>query len=177
MRVVFEFPNPVNETSARVVAGGVVAMTTAALAADQPLIMVPLAYGFAARVLSGPRWSPLGLLATKVITPRLRVEHRFVPGPPKRLAQGCGLALSLSALVLHYGFRRKRASQLVLASLACAAGLECFLGICLACRLFPVLIRAGLVPESVCKECADVSARIRAGVTEPSGELAPGASG
>src|ERR1700735_1412356 len=102
MANIFEFPNPVNETSARVVAGGVVALTAATVALDQPWLLVPLTYGFAARVLTGPTLSPLGQLATRVVTPRLRIQHRFVPGPPKRLAQGMGLAMSASALVLHY---------------------------------------------------------------------------
>ena len=150
------FPNPVNETSARVVAGGVVAMTTATIAFDQSWILLPLTYGFAARLLTGPKLSPLGQLATKVVTPRLAVEHRFSAGPPKRLAQGMGLALSGTALVLHYGFGRKRTAKGVLAVLATAAGLEAFFGACLACRMFPMLMKLGLVPEETCEKCANI---------------------
>jgi hypothetical protein len=149
------FPNPVNETSARVVAGGVVAMSTATIALDQPWILVPLTYGFAARVLTGPKLSPLGQLATKVITPRLNVEHHFVPGPPKRLAQGVGFAMSAAALLLA-ATGRKRAAYRVLAGLLTAASLEAFFGICVACRVFPLLMRAGLIPEDVCRECGDL---------------------
>lgn len=152
----FSFPHPVNETSARLVAAGVVAMVTTAELADQPWIMFPLAYGFAARVATGPTLSPLGLLATRVVTPRLRVEHRYSPGPPKRLAQGMGLAMSATALALHYGFRRPRAARLVLAALATAAGLEAAFGLCLGCRLFELGMRSGVVPESVCEECRDI---------------------
>lgn len=152
----FSFPNPVNETSARVVAGGVVAMAATAVALDQPWLTVPLTYGFAARVATGPRLSPLGLLATRVVTPRLKVQHRFSPGPPKRLAQGMGLAMSASALVLHYRFGRTRAAKGVLAMLVGAAGLEAGFGICLACKLFALGMRAGVIPESVCRECNDI---------------------
>src|SRR4051812_30229823 len=53
----FEFPDPVNEVSARLVAGGVVAMCVAILAGQTWLIAV-LAYGFVARVLTGPTLSP-----------------------------------------------------------------------------------------------------------------------
>ncbi len=155
MASIIGFPNPVNETSARVVAGGVVTMAGATVALDQPWILVPLTYGFAARVLTGPKLSPLGLFATKVVTPRLNVEHRFVPGPPKRLAQGVGLAMSSTALVLATR-GRKRAAYRVLAGLITAAGLEAFLGFCIACRLFPLLMKAGLIPEHVCQECADI---------------------
>lgn len=173
----FSFPNPVNETSARVVAGGVVTMAAATVALDQPWLLVPLTYGFAARVATGPTLSPLGLLATRVVTPRLVHEHRFSPGPPKRLAQGLGLAMSGTALALHYGFGRKRAAYRVLGMLIVAAGLESLFGICLACRMFPLLMRIGVIPESVCKECADIwsrsgvhhdeAARPRAGAAAP----------
>jgi hypothetical protein len=160
------FPNPVNETSARVVAGGVVAMTTAPIALDQPWILVPLTYGFAARVLTGPKLSPLGQLATKVVTPRLNVEHRFVPGPPKRLAQGVGLAMSATALAL-VGAGHKRAAYRVLAGLLAAASVEAFFGFCVACRVFPLLMRAGLIPEDVCRECLDIWGRDNGDRDEP----------
>ncbi|MGD0083476.1 MAG: DUF4395 domain-containing protein [Acidimicrobiales bacterium] len=161
MASIIGFPNPVNETSARVVAGGVVAMASATVALDQPWILVPLTYGFAARVLTGPKLSPLGQLATKVVTPRLNIEHRLVPGPPKRLAQGVGLAMSGTSLVLA-ATGHKRAAYRVLAGLIGAAGLEAFFGFCIVCRLFPLLMKAGLVPEAVCEECADVWAANKA---------------
>jgi hypothetical protein len=156
---IFAFPNPVNETSARVVASGVVAMATAAALADQPWTMFPLAYGFAARVAAGPTLSPLGQLATRVVTPRLPLEHRYSPGPPKRLAQGIGLAMSATALTLHYVARRPGAARAVLGALAAAAGLEAAFGLCLGCKLFELGMRAGMVPESVCEECRDVWSR------------------
>jgi hypothetical protein len=152
----FEFPHPVNDTSARVVATGVMAMAATAALADQSWIMFPLAYGFAARVATGPKLSPLGLLATRVVTPRLPVEHSYSPGPPKRLAQAMGLGMSATALTLHYGAGRGRAARLVLGALATAAGLEAAFGLCLGCRLFELGMRAGLVPESVCEECRDI---------------------
>lgn len=152
----FAFPHPVNETSARVVATGVVTMATTAAAADQPWLMFPLTYGFAARVAAGPRLSPLGLLATRVVTPRLRIAHRYAPGPPKRLAQAIGLAMSATALLLHYRARRPRAARAVLGLLATAAGLEAAFGLCLGCKLFELGMRAGVVPESVCDECRDI---------------------
>lgn len=161
MAGLLSFPNPVNETSARVVAGGVVTMATGAVALDQPWLMVPLAYGFAARVATGPKLSPLGQLATKVVTPRLKVQHRFSPGPPKRLAQAMGLAMSGGALALHYGFRRPTAARRLLSVLIAAAGLEAVFGVCLACRLFSLGMRIGVVPESVCEECRDIWNRPR----------------
>ena len=84
----FSFPDPVNETSARVVAAGVLLEAALFFVVRDGWALVPLVYGFAARVLTGPTLSPLGQLATRVVTPRLHVKHRFVPGPPKRFAQG-----------------------------------------------------------------------------------------
>ena len=150
------FPNPVNETSARIVAGGVVAMAATAVAADQPWLMVPLTYGFAARVATGPKLSPLGQLSTRVITPRLKVRHRYSPGPPKRFAQAVGLTFSATALALHYRYGRPRAAKAVLAGLIGAASLEAGLGLCLGCKMFALGMRAGVVPESVCEECNDI---------------------
>src|ERR1700728_4759854 len=109
----FSFPNSVNEVSARLVAAGVVLMSAATLAFDQPWILVAIAYGFFARVLTGPSLSPLGQLVTRVITPRLPIAERPVPGPPKRFAQAIGLVFSASAAVLALGFGLASAAYVV----------------------------------------------------------------
>jgi hypothetical protein len=152
----FRFPDPVNEVSARLVAAGVVVLCAATLVLDQPMLLLPLAYGFAARVATGPTLSPLGQLVTRVVTPRLRVSPRPVPGPPKRFAQGIGAALSISALVLHFGFGAAGAADVFVAAILLAATLESALGFCLGCRIFAVLMRIGLVPASVCEACDDL---------------------
>jgi len=156
---VFSFPNPVNDYAARTVATGVVLMCLAAIAFDQPWILLPLAYGFWARVLTGPTLSPLGQLATRVVAPLLPVEPKLVPGPPKRFAQAVGVAFSTTALVLWYGFGEHAASYVVVGLLTCAAFLEAAFGICLGCKVFALLMKAGVIPESVCLECSDLSLR------------------
>jgi hypothetical protein len=150
---VFGFPHPVNEVSARLVAGGVVLLCAATLLLDWPILLVPLAYGFVARVLTGPTLSPLGQLVTRVITPRLPLPPRLVPGPPKRFAQGIGAALSLGAVVLHFGFGAAGAADVVVALVLVAATLESVFAFCLGCTIFAGLMRAGVIPESVCQEC------------------------
>jgi Domain of unknown function (DUF4395) len=80
-RRVLSFPNPVNEVSARLVAAGVVAMVVLIIAFDLRWATIVLAYGFVARVLSGPRFSPLGQLVTRVVTPRLGLPHARSPVP------------------------------------------------------------------------------------------------
>lgn len=155
----FAFPNPVNEIAARLVAAGAVTIGAAYLVTRSPLLLAVLAYGFVARVASGPRFSPLGLLATRVIVPRLPVEPRLVPGPPKRFAQGIGAVLTLGALTAHLLGATGIAFALI-GALVVAASLEAFLGFCLGCQVFALLMRAGLVPDDICRECNDIRARI-----------------
>jgi hypothetical protein len=42
-----------------------------------------------------------------------------------------------------------------------AAALEAALGLCIGCRIFAGLMRAGIVPETVCVECADIGRRLQ----------------
>jgi hypothetical protein len=158
----FGFPNPVNETSARLVAAGVVAQGVAYLITRQWWVLLPLAYGFLARVLAGPKFSPLGQFVTRVVTPRLRgVEHRFVAGPPKRFAQGMGLTFSGGAL-LAVAFGATWLAFVLIAGLVMAATLESVFAICLGCMVFSRLMRWGVIPDSVCEDCNDLSRRLAA---------------
>ncbi len=156
---VFSFPNPVDEYAARTVAGGVFLLCVAAIASGEGWLLVPLCFGFWARVLTGPTLSPLGQLATRLVAPRLPGPPGLVPGPPKRFAQAIGVAFSSTALVLWYGFGLPTAAWVVTGLLAAAASLEAALGLCLGCRVFGLLMQTGLVPEQVCKACADLSLR------------------
>jgi hypothetical protein len=155
------FPNPVNEVSARLVAGGVVAMAAATVAFDLEWMTLLLAYGFVARVLAGPRFSPLALVVTRVITPSLPVEGRLVPGPPKRFAQLLGAIFTVTAALLTLAGRFDLA-QWVLAVLLVPASLEAFAGFCVGCWMFNRLMQLGVIPESVCADCADISRRLGA---------------
>ena len=152
----FSFPNPVNEVSARLVAGGVVLMCLATFVLGQPWIIVPLAYGFVARVLTGPTLSPLGQFVTRVLTPALPFAPKWVPGPPKRFAQGIGALLSVTALVLAFAFDESTAAYICVALILVAATLESVFALCLGCKIFAVLMRSGIIPESVCEECTDI---------------------
>ena len=156
------FPNPVNEVSARLVAGGVVVMAVATIALDLRWMTVVLAYGFVARVLAGPTLSPLAQLVTRVLTPALGWEPRLVPGPPKRFAQGIGAAVTVTAAVLTFGYDQFAAAQVVLGLLVVAASLEAFVGLCIGCRLFALLMRAGVIPREVCESCDDIWSRAAA---------------
>jgi uncharacterized protein DUF4395 len=150
------FPNPVNETSARIVAGVVAVLAVLTVAFQQGWLIPVLAYGFVARALTGPTLSPLGFFATRVATPRLRVIHRYSPGPAKRFAQAIGAVFTVTATVLWFGAGQHTAALVLVTVLAAFATLESAFGICVGCRVFYLGMRLGVVPASVCEDCARV---------------------
>ena len=158
-RSLLRFPNPVDEVNARLVAGGVVVLAVATLLTRQPWLLVVLATGFVLRVLAGPRWSPLALVATRVVRPRLRVAPRWVAGPPKRFAQGIGATLTVIASVAALGFGATGPAWVLTAMLLAAASLEAFVGLCLGCTLFGLAMRLGMVPQGVCEACSNLDLR------------------
>jgi len=152
----FSFPNPVNEYAARTVAGCVLILSlVASLTLWLPLAIF-LAYGFTARVLTGPTMSPVGLLATRLIVPKIIKKEKDVAGPPKRFAQAIGFLFSASALVLLIGDQGSVARILYLV-LALFAALESIISFCAGCWAFGLLMRAGLIPEKVCLECNNLN--------------------
>jgi len=152
------FPNPVDEVSARLVAAGVVLIAALFLLTCWTWLLALLAYGFVARAAAGPTFSPLGQLVTRVLRPRLRLAPRYVAGPPKRFAQAIGATLSCAALALQVLGQHEVATALI-GVLAVFALLESALAFCAGCRIFALLIRAGLVPAAVCAECANIGLR------------------
>lgn len=157
MSSVFSFPNPVNEKAARSVAAGVLIIGVTTLLTGWWWLTIPLAYGFIARVLSGPTLSPLGQLATRVVAPRLGTAV-MVPGPPKRFAQAIGVCFSVATLVLAT-VGSTTAASIVLGVLVLFAGLESILGFCAGCFVFGHLMRAGIIPEDTCEACANIALR------------------
>lgn len=154
----FSFPNPVNDVAARTVATGVVVMGLLVAGLGWGWVLVPLTYGFVARVLAGPRISPLGQIAVRVVAPRLPQYEKLVPGPPKRFAQAIGVTFTVTASALWLA-GAPGAARIVIAMLVVAASLEAALGFCLGCRIFALLMRAGIIPDDVCAECNDLSLR------------------
>jgi hypothetical protein len=154
---VIGFPRTINEKAARVVAGVVAITGLLALLSPAQWLVIPLAYGFWARVLTGPRLSPLAALASRVIAPRLG-EPKTVSGPPKRFAQGMGAAITTLA-VLAYALGATTLVTVLLALLVVAATLESVFAFCAGCQVFGLLMRLGVIPEAVCAECADIWSR------------------
>lgn len=153
----FAFPNPVNEYAARCTAGIVVVLALVAVLTQWDWLVGAITAGFVLRLAFGPRISPAALLSVKVLAPRFG-EPKLVPGPPKRFAQGIGAALSATALALLLA-GVPLAGWTLMTFLIVAASLEAFIGLCLGCIIFGVLARRGLIPASVCEECATFSLR------------------
>jgi hypothetical protein len=149
---VFSFPNPVNEKAARLVAGVVAVAGLLILATGWYWLLVPLTYGFWARVLTGPTLSPLARAAMKL----MGSDPKYVAGPPKRFAQGMGAAVTTAATIAWLTGATTAATVLV-AMLVLAATLESVFAFCLGCQVFAGLMRLGLIPDAVCAECANIT--------------------
>jgi hypothetical protein len=70
--------------------------------------------------------------------------------------------MSTAALVLALVAGDHTAADVVLILFVPAAALESIAGYCLGCKVFGLLMRAGVIPDSVCAECADIRPRLRA---------------
>ena len=157
----FTFPETINEVAARLVATGVILMSVATLyllSQNNSYVLIPLAllvYGFLARVTSGPKISPLALVVTKFLVPKLNFQEKLVPGPPKRFAQGVGLIFSLSTVVTFlFGF--VNFSIILISVLTLFACLEAFMGLCAGCKVFKILMYLKIIPEEVCERCSNL---------------------
>src|SRR5262245_57808702 len=117
-------------------------MAVAFLATGQGWILLPLAYGFVARVLTGPRLSPLGQFATRVAAPR--IGTKLVPGPPKRFAQGVGAVVTVSA-ALAWLAGAEPVSYALVGLIVVAATLESVFAYCIGCKVFGLLMRIGVI--------------------------------
>ena len=159
MSSVFSFPNPVNEISARLVAGAVVLIALAILIFKLPILLVVLAYGFIARAATGPTLSPLGQLVTRWVTPNLGLRPRLVAGPPKRFAQAMGATITVTASIAYFILHLPALAYGLTVAIVIAATLESVFGFCIGCRIFNLLIKMGLVPQDVCEACANLQLR------------------
>lgn len=171
LRALSSFPDPVNETSARLIAAGVVAQAIVFFVVRDWWVLVPLTYGFLARVATGPTLSPLGQFVTRIATPaverRLRrrrpgFESRLVPGRPKRFAQAIGLAFTAAAS-LAWALGAPGVALVLIGLLAVAATLEAVFAICLGCIAYSAMWG--------CADCNDISDRLRRALVEAREEV------
>jgi hypothetical protein len=155
MSGLLSFPNPVNEKAARVVAGAVAVLAAVTLATGWQWLLVVLAYGFWARVLTGPTLSPLGRFATAVAAPRLG-PPRYVAGPPKRFAQCIGAGVTTIAAICGLALGWTTVAEVLTALILVFATLESVFAFCVGCKIFGVLMTTGVIPDSICADCANI---------------------
>ena len=67
--------------------------------------------------------------------------------------------MSTAAMVLALILGEHTAADVVMILFLPAAGLESIFGYCVGCKIFGLLMRIGVIPASVCAECADISLR------------------
>lgn len=95
---------------------------------------------FALGAALGPRRSPYGALFATVVAPRLRPPSETEPTPPLRFAQGVGFVFALIGTVAL--LTGAVTLGIVAAGFALfAALLNAAFGVCLGCRIYPLIIR------------------------------------
>jgi len=156
------FPRILDDVTVRLVAGVVLVVTLAALVTGQWWLYAPLGLDFALRAGIGPQASPLAIVVSRLVRPRVRAARRPTAGPPKRFAALVGAVMSVAVLALWVSGTAPTLLLVVGVAMVLFPALEALLGICVGCLVFTGLMRLGLVPESVCLECADISLRSRA---------------
>lgn len=153
------FPSLVDDVAVRLVAGLVLVLGVLALTTGVWELYAVLAADFVLRAGWGPSASPLARVA-QALRPRVPLPPRWTPGPPKRFAAAIGAVLTVAATVLAAVGATGPVVAIGVVMVVFPA-LEAALGVCVGCLVFGWLMRAGLVPASVCLECADLSTRTR----------------
>ena len=155
------FPNIVDDVTVRLIAAVVLLLAAVALATAQWWLYAVLAADFVLRASLGPSASPVARFVGAVVRPRVAAAPRYTPGPPKRFAASIGAALTAAATVLWL-LGATLPVVVIGVVMVVFPALESLAGICVGCQVFSLLMRAGVIPESVCVECADISRRAAA---------------
>jgi len=158
----FSFPELINDVAARLVASTVI-ITCLLIILFMPTnsefslyLSFFLLYEFFARTSSGPKISLIALLVTKIIVPKLDLNKKMLPGPPKRFAQFIGLIFSIAITVFIF-LQIQYLAVFFISILVFFASLEAFLGYCFGCKVFKFLILVNLIPKRVCEKCNDLN--------------------
>jgi hypothetical protein len=144
-------PSKVNGGAVRIVALLTVIVALVSAITGSPWPAAVLALDFAVRGLVTPRLSPLAAAAR-----RLQPVSPFSGTPiffaPKRFAARIGLILSAGgAAALFFG--ELTLGAVILGVLALFAFLEGAFDFCVACKIYGILIRMGIIPRENCPDC------------------------
>ena len=155
------FPSIVDDVTVRLVAGVVLVLGVTALFAHQWWLYAVLAVDFVLRSGWGPGASPIARLVQTVIRPHVPAAPRYTAGPPKRFAAAIGAVLTVAATGLWLAGTTLPVVVIGVVMVVFPA-LESLAGICVGCIVFGWLMRLGLIPESICVDCADITKRAAA---------------
>ena len=148
---VFSFPNPVNEFSARFVAGIVAILTIATILTENQFVA-----GFLLISRKSRDWSNFEshrpACNESHCFPALGNPTKLVAGPPKRFAQTIGLIFSATAFVMLI-LDLILVFQITLTILVVFAMLESIVGFCAGCFVFNYLMKWKIIPQSICESC------------------------
>lgn len=115
-------------------------LVSAVSAVGAAVILGLQAVVFAVGAWRGPRQHPYGLLFQRVVAPRLGPVTEREPVPPLKFAQLVGFVFAVAGVVGFAG--GVPALALIAAGFALvAAFLNAAFGICLGCRLYPLVAR------------------------------------
>jgi hypothetical protein len=153
------FPNIVDDIAVRLIAAVVLVVAVAALAFHQWWLYAVLALDFTLRAGWGPSASPVARFVQTFVRPRVGQPPRYTAGPPKRFAAAIGAVLTLAATVLWLAGTVVPV-MLIGVVMVVFPALESLAGICVGCIVFGWLMRLGVIPESVCLECANINRRV-----------------
>jgi hypothetical protein len=156
------FPRTVDDVTVRLIAAEVLALSSLALLTGQAWVLGLLAADFTVRAAFGPVLSPLARFAAVVVRPRIPAAPRPTPGPPKRFAAAIGAVLTIGATVAFYAAGWPTVTWAITAVMVAFPLLEAAFGLCVGCIAFSLLMRLGVIPRTVCEECADITLRLSA---------------
>lgn len=151
-------PAVLDEITVRLVAAAILVIAVVALATQQWWLYAVLAVDFLIRASLGPRFSPVAEPVRRVVRPRIARPPVPTAAAPKRFAAGIGAVLTgvaavLLALASPAGPAAATAVWLIGLAMVVFPALEAFLGLCIGCHLFRLLIHIGLARETVCVDC------------------------
>lgn len=149
-------PEPVVRGVASLVCVLLAAVLAASASLDAPWIAgtasLMLCLDFLLRALGRPSLSPLAALSRRLQGRVFSFRHRLIAARPKRFAAGIGAALT--ALATLSWLLGARAPLLALLGLLLVFSfLEAAFRFCAGCKIFALLVRAGLLREEVCYDC------------------------
>ena len=154
LKSIFSFPETINQYASRTVAGFIMILGLTYLYSHNTYLLAFMVYGFLARVIAGPSLSPIALLVTKFLIPKMGNPYSECPGAPKRFAQFVGLVFTSSAFYFIIN-GQSTTSCLLIGILTIFASLESIMGFCAGCWLFKKMIKGRWIPQKICEKCND----------------------